>query len=62
MQKSLRLSGCRTPFYYLCAAQENACLIAKLFAVIYFLLCLIFDEKKNPVTWDYLKILTLASS
>jgi len=62
MQESLRLSGCRTPLYYLCAAQENACLIAKLFAVIYFLLCLIFDEKKNHVNWDYLKMLTQSSS
>lgn len=60
MDKNLRPTEHCTPFY-LCTAQENACLILKV-PVIYFLLCLMSDEKKPHTKWEYLKILTLASS
>lgn len=40
--------------------QENAYLIAKRFAVVYFLLCLMSDEKKTHINWKCTKILMLA--
>ena len=49
------LLGCCILFYYLCIAQENACLIANVFTVIYFLLYLMPDKNKIHVIWEYLK-------
>lgn len=51
-KRSLRLSECYTPFYYLCTVQKNGCLVVKLFVVIYFLSCLMSDEKKTHVNLE----------